>query len=309
MPYVESQTQEFLDQLNSSNGPPLESLSPEDARGVLESVQESIEYEDFGTKVEVYDTPHGTTVTVVKPKKMTKELKPGFMFVHGGGWILGDFDTHERLITDIVLESGFVGIYLDYSRSPEKQFPTAINELSDSAVWVHENAESFGVDKDRMAVVGNSVGGNMSAVLALLTKDLDLFRCQVLLWPVTSAGMKTKSYKDFAKGYFLTADMMKWFWNSYADKDQKKHEMASVLTANIDKLQGLPPALIITAENDVLRDEGEAYAAALNKADVPVISVRYDGMIHDFGLLNPLSEIPAVRMMLKQVADMLKMYC
>lgn len=174
-----------------------------------------------------------------------------------------------------------------------------------------EYGEKINVDGSRLAVVGNSAGGNMAAVVSLMAKQkgIPALRCQILLWPVTRAQFDTDSYHQFAEGHFLTRNMMKWFWDSYApDKAQRKDIYASPLNATPDQLRGLPPALVQTAELDVLRDEGEAYARLLDAAGVEVTSTRYNGLIHDYGLLNPLAHVPAVHSAIHRAGRALKHY-
>ena len=210
--------------------------------------------------------------------------------------MLGDFPTHQRLIRDLVVGSGAVAVYVDYP-SPEAHYPTAINQAYAATRWVAEHGQQIGVDGKRLGVAGNSVGGNMAAVVALKAKEAGTpaLRFQLLLWPVTDASFETASYKQFAEGHFLTTGMMKWFWDNYTTDAKAREQIYAPLRATTEQLQGLPPALVQTAEFDVLRDEGEAYARKLNAAGVPVTSVRYNGMIHDYGLLNPLSQVPAVK--------------
>jgi acetyl esterase/lipase len=220
------------------------------------------------------------------------------MFFHGGGWVLGDFPTHQRLVRDLVIYSGAAAVFVNYTPSPEAQFPVAINEAYAGTKWVSENGGEIGVDGKRLAVVGNSVGGNMAAATALMAKDKNGpdIKLQVLLWPVTNADFETGSYNQFATGRFLTKNMMKWFWDNYTTSaDDRKNIYASPLQATENQLKELPPAVIQTAENDVLRDEGEAYARKLDNAGVAVTLTRYEGLIHDYGLLNPLAAIPAVQ--------------
>jgi acetyl esterase/lipase len=249
-------------------------------------------------------------LTIVRPAGVTATL-PVFMFFHGGGWVLGDYPTHERLIRDIVAESGVVAVYVDYTPSPEAQFPTAINQAYAATKWVAKSGHEINVDGSRLAVVGNSVGGNMAAVVAHMAKDQGgpALRLQVLMWPVTDAYFETESYEQYAEGRFLTRNMMKWFWDNYTtDPNERSEIYASPLRAMTEELQGLPPALVLTAGNDVLRDEGEEYARKLDVAGVDVTAVRYEGMIHDWGLLNPISQVPAVRASLRQVAAELKQH-
>lgn len=225
--------------------------------------------------------------------------------------MLGDYPTHERLIRDLVVGSGAAAVYVDYTPSPEAQFPTAINQAYAATRWVAENGKQIGVDGSRLAVVGNSVGGNMAAVVAIKAKEAGTpkLRFQALLWPVTDANFNNGSYNQFAEGHFLTRNMMQWFWDSYTTDPRQRNDIhASPLRASLDQLKGLPPALVQTAEMDVLRDEGEAYARKLEAAGVPVTAVRYNGMIHDFGLLNVLSQVPGTRSALDQAAQAIKQH-
>ncbi|WP_421547068.1 alpha/beta hydrolase [Pseudomonas sp. QD4] len=310
-PGVEHQTQAFLDALAAGGGKPLEHLSPKDARAVLSGAQASVKVDLSGVEVSsrsIQVAGQPVQLKIVRPAKVRGEL-PVFMFFHGGGWVLGDYPTHERLIHDLVLGSGAVAVYVDYTASPEARYPTAINQAYAATRWVAEHGREIGVDSRRLAVAGNSVGGNMAAVVALMAKEQKTpdLRFQLLLWPVTNARFDSPSYQQFAEGHFLTRGMMNWFWDSYTSDPQQRAEIhASPLQASIEQLRGLPPALVQTAEFDVLRDEGEAYARKLDSAGVAVTAVRYNGMIHDFGLLNPLSRIPEVQAAVRQAAAELK---
>ena len=310
-PQIFSEVRSFLEGLNSGDGDPIETLSPAEARQVLTGAQESVTVDTTGiTEQQRTITQDGYEVTihVVKPEQVS-EGAPVFLFIHGGGWVLGDYPTHRRLVRDLVVHSGAVAVFPDYTPSPEAKYPTAINEIYAVLQWVAENGREIGVDGTRLAVVGNSVGGNMSAVMALMAKAKGgpALKLQVLLWPVTDADFTTGSYRLFANGRFLTTNMMKWFWDNYLpDTSQRKEIYASPLQATAEDLRGLPPALIQTAENDVLRDEGEAYARKLEEVGVPVTLTRYGGMIHDYGLLNPLAEVPAVQTALLQAAAVIK---
>ena len=310
-PNVDRHIAEFLDGLNSSGGKPMEQLSPQDARTVLESLQKSVTVPlapaDISEKtINVDGRP--LTLTIVRPAGV-KGILPVFMFFHGGGWVLGDFPTHERLVRDLVAASGAVGVFPNYTRSPEARYPTAINQMYGATKWVAENGASIQVDGERLAVVGNSVGGNAAGVISLMAKDKGgpAIRLTVMMWPVTDANFETGSYSELAEGHFLSRNMMKWFWDNYApDVRQRREIYASPLQATIAQLKGLPPTLIQVAENDVLRDEGEAYARKLDSAGVDVTHVRYDGLIHDWGLLNPISQLPGVRASLLQVGQALQ---
>jgi acetyl esterase len=310
-PGVEHNTQAFLEALAAGGGKPLEQLSPKDARAVLAGAQSSVKVDLSGVDVSERSIKVGeqdVTLKIVRPAKVKGEL-PVFMFFHGGGWVLGDYPTHQRLIRDLVVGSGAVAVYVDYTPSPQAHYPTAINQAYAATRWVAEHGKEIGVDGKRLAVAGNSVGGNMAAVVALMAKEqkTPALRFQLLMWPVTNAQFDTPSYQQFAEGHFLTKGMMNWFWDNYTtDAAERAQIHASPLQASAEQLRGLPAALVQTAELDVLRDEGEAYARHLDAAGVPVTAVRYNGMIHDFGLLNPLSQIPEVKAAVRQAALELK---
>lgn len=310
---VEHNTQAFLDALNAGTGKPLEQLSPKDARAVLSGAQAGVKLTlpkaEVSEKIIQVDG-QAINLTIVRPAGVKGEL-PAFMFFHGGGWVLGDFPTHERLVRDLVAGSGAVAVFVNYTPSPEAHYPVAINQAYAATKWVAEHGKQINVDGKRLAVAGNSVGGNMAAVVALMAKDkgTPAIRFQALLWPVTDASFETASYNQFAEGHFLTKNMMKWFWDNYTtDAGQRNEIYASPLRATTAQLKGLPPALVQTAEADVLRDEGEAYARKLDAAGVPVTAVRYNGMIHDYGLLNVVSQVPAVRSAMLQVSEELKQH-
>ncbi|SPO55938.1 Alpha/beta hydrolase fold-3 domain protein [Pseudomonas sp. JV551A1] len=312
-PGVETTTQAFLQALEAGGGKPLETLSPKDARAVLTGAQASVNVDVSGIQVErrtIAVDGQALEIRVVRPQGAKGEL-PVFMFFHGGGWVLGDYPTHERLIHDLVLGSGAAAVYVDYTPSPEAKFPTAINQAYAATRWVAENGRQIGVDGKRLAVVGNSVGGNMAAVVALKAKEAGTpkLRFQALLWPVTDANFNNGSYNQFAEGHFLTRNMMQWFWDSYTSDPRQRDDIhASPLRASLEQLKGLPPALVQTAEMDVLRDEGEAYARKLGAAGVPVTAVRYNGMIHDFGLLNVLGQVPGTRSAMDQAAQAIRQH-
>lgn len=308
-PGVEHSTQAFLEALAKGGGQPLETLSPADARQVLVGAQK-------GAKLPAAEVSEKTiavdgksvVLNIVRPAG-AKGVLPAFVFVHGGGWILGDFPTHERFVRDLVADSGAVGVFVNYTPSPEARYPVAINEIYAATQWVADNGAQINVDGNRLAIVGNSVGGNMATVVALMAKakGAPTLRSQVLFWPVTNANFENASYDEFANGHFLTKGMMKWFWDAYTtDPKQRQEIYASPLLAAPEQLKGLPPTLIQTAEKDVLRDEGEAYARKLDAAGVSVVATRYNGMIHDFGLLNVLADVPATRAALHQASEELK---
>jgi acetyl esterase/lipase len=311
-PGVERNVQGFLNTLEAGGGKPLEQLSPVDARAALVGLQASAKLTlppvDVSQKVIKIDGKD-INLTIVRPAGVSGIL-PAFMFFHGGGWILGDFPTHERLVRDLVAGSGAVAVFVNYTPSPEARYPVAINEAYAATKWVAEHGAEIGVDGKRLAVAGNSVGGNMATAVALMAKEkgTPALRAQVLFWPVTNANLENTSYDAFANGYFLTKGMMKWFWDAYTTNPAQRQEiLVSPLLATPEQLKGLPPTLIQTAEKDVLRNEGEAYARKLDSAGVTVVSIRYNGMIHDFGLINALSDVPATRAAITHASEELKM--
>jgi acetyl esterase/lipase len=301
----------FLKVLNSSGAPPLETLPPLEAREVLVNAQASAPVDMSG--IEESDKSIGADgykieLKVVRPKGVKGRL-PVFIFIHGGGWVLGDYPTHKRMVRDLVVLTGFAGVFVNYTRTPDARYPQAINEIYAATRWVAEHGAEIEVDGKNLAVVGNSVGGNMTAVTALKAKEKGgpNIKLHIMMWPVTNANFDTESYKQFGEKRFLTTPLMKWMWDLYTrDPDQRKEIYASPLQATVEQLRGLPPALIQVAESDILRDEGEAYGRKLDEAGVKVTTARYDGMIHDFGLLNGLAEEPAVRSLFEHAAAELK---
>lgn len=310
-PQIFRQVREFLKGLNSGTGKPIEELSPVAARQVLTGAQQSVTVDYSGieeAEKTIKQNGQSITIHIVKPKGVKGNI-PVFMFFHGGGWVLGDYPTHRRLVRDLVVESGAAAVFVDYTPSPEAHYPVAINQAYAATEWVAAHGNEIGVNGKDLAVVGNSVGGNMAAVVSLMAKDRKgpAIRIQVLLWPVTNANFETASYKEFAEGRFLTKNMMVWFWDNYTtDPAERAQIYASPLLASTEQLKGLPPALVQTAENDVLRDEGEAYARKLDEAGVPVTLTRYGGLIHDYGLLNPLAHVTAVKTAMLEAAAVLK---
>jgi acetyl esterase/lipase len=311
-PHIDSGTKAVLKVLNSG-GAPVESLSKEDARNVLVTVQNSVKVDLSGIEEsEKTINADGYTVklNIVRPEGVTETL-PVFIFVHGGGWILGDYPTHKRMVRDLVVLSGAAAVFVNYTPSPEAQYPQAINEIYAATKWVAEYGSEINVDGKRLAVVGNSVGGNMTGVTALMAKEKggpDI-KLQILMWPVTDTNFETESYQKYGEDRFLSASLMKWMFDQYTtDADERKETHLAILRNSVENLKGLPPALIQVAENDILRDEGEAYGRKLDEAGVKVTTVRYNGMIHDFGLLNPLAALPTVRSLFEHAAAELKKY-
>lgn len=298
-PMLEASTQTFIDRLKGA--PPIPSLSLADARGALASVANSAG-EDLpdatirDTMLPVGPTGH-TNVRIIRPLNAPGIL-PAVVYIHGGGWVLGDVTTHDRLTRELAVGARAALIFVDYDRSPEARFPIALEQGYAVAKYVADHANELMVDTARLVIAGDSVGGNMTAVIALMAKERrgPQFAAQLLFYPVTDASMSTGSYDEFADGPWLTKPSMAWFWDQYLpDKEKRSDIHASPLQASVEQLGGLPPTLLIVDENDVLRDEGEAYGRKLAQAGVAVTSVRYNGTIHDFMILTRLARTPAVR--------------
>ena len=312
-PRLSPGTKEFLKILNSPAPPELEKMPPTEARKVLEGAQASVEVDLSGideTEKTINADGYEILLNIVRPAGARGKL-PVFMFIHGGGWVLGDYPTHRRLVRDLVVSSGFAAAFVNYTRTPDAQFPQAINEIYAATKWVAENGDEINVDGQNLAVVGNRVGGNMTAVTTLLAKEKGgpEIKLQILMWPIVDADFETESYQQFGQDRFLTTPLMKWMYDMYIPEPENRKDIhASPLQATIEQLKGLPPALIQVAESDVLRDEGEAYGRKLDEAGVPVTVVRYNGMIHDFGLLNGLATLPQVRSLFEQAGAELKKY-
>ncbi|MGX5769736.1 alpha/beta hydrolase [Microbacterium trichothecenolyticum] len=247
-------------------------------------------------------------VRIVKPAGAAAPL-PVVLYVHGGGWVLGNAGTHDRLVRELATGAQAAVVFVEYDRSPEAKHPVAIEQAYATARWVTETGDQKGLDASRLAVAGDSVGGNMAAVLSILAKKRGdvAFIHQSLYYPVTDARMDTVSYREFAEGFHLRADAMAWFWDNYLpDISQRSDVTASPLQAPTDELKGLPETFLIVDENDVLRDEGEAYGRKLIDAGVPTTLVRYDATIHDFMMLNPLRASAASTAAIEQAIHILR---
>jgi acetyl esterase len=309
-PHLSLAVKAFLRPMNAG-GPGVESLSEQDARNLLINLQASVKVDLSGIdESEKTITQDGYTVklTIVRPKGNKKKL-PVFIFTHGGGWVLGDYPTHKRLVRDLVVASEYAAVFVHYTLSPEAHYPQAINEIYAAAKWVSAHGDEINVDGKNMAAVGNSAGGNMTTVLCMLAKDKGGpgIKLQILMWPATDTSFTEDSYEEYGRERFLTIPLMKWSWDRYImDTIQRKEKYASPLKASLEELKDLPPALIQVAENDILRDEGEAYGRKLEQAGVNVLSVRYNGMIHDFGMLNGLAETAQVKGLIELAAAELK---
>jgi acetyl esterase len=288
---LEPAAQEFA--AATADPPYLFDLGPVEGRKTVDEVQSG---EVEMPEVEIKDTtipdgPSGpVSIRILRPEG-SQGLLPVILYTHGAGWVFGNSHTHDRLVRELAVGTGAAVVFPNYSLSPEARYPTAIEEIYSVLEWVAEHGADEDLDGARVAVAGDSVGGNMTAAVTLMAKQRSgpELRAQVLFYPVTDASFDTASYHEFAQGYFLRRDAMQWFWDQYTtDEDERAEITSSPLRATTDDLAELPKALVITGEADVLRDEGEAYATKLREAGVDVTATRYEGIIHDFVMLNAL---------------------
>jgi acetyl esterase len=303
---LEPTAQAFIDSLG---GPPLSQLSPADAHKVLTDLQsQPIELQDAQIEDVVWPIgPTGETrIRIVRPAAAgATDVLPVILYTHGGGWVLGDKITHDRLVREIANGVGATVVFVDYVNAPEAKYPTQQEQAYASLLYTVEHADELRIDPSRLAIVGDSVGGHMAALVTLMAKQRGgpKIRFQVLFYPVTDSMSDNESYRKFAKGPWLTADSAKYFFEQEGFTGNETD--AWPLRASVDDLRGLPDALIIV-DDDVLRDEGEAYADKLAQAGVRVTSVRYNETMHDFVMLNPLANTPATRAAIQQAIDALK---
>ncbi|MFJ2755183.1 alpha/beta hydrolase [Nocardioides sp. NPDC087217] len=295
---LEPAAQAFVDA--TSTPPFLYELPPEEGRKVVDSVQDTpIEKPDIDEEwVEITGGPTGSVrLRILKPLGVDGDL-PVILYVHGAGWVFGNAHTHDRLVRDLAIGSNAAVVFPEYDRSPEVGYPVAIEQSYAAAQWVTTEGGDKGLDTTRIAVSGDSVGGNMAIALGLLAKsrgDVQFLK-QVLFYPVTNAAFDTESYEEFEVGYFLSREGMKWFWDQYTtDEAQRAESTASPLRASLEELAGLPDTLIITAGADVLRDEGEAFAARLREAGVKAANARFGGIVHDFAMVNSLHDTESAK--------------
>ncbi|MGW5224434.1 alpha/beta hydrolase [Nocardia niigatensis] len=306
---LEPAAQQFVEA--TANPPYLYQLPPEEGRKAVDSVQDSPIFKPEVDEewVTVEGGPTGSVrARIVKPRGATGPL-PVIIYTHGAGWVFGDAHTHDRLVRDLAVGAHAAAVFPEYDRSPEVRYPVANEQSYRVAQWVGALGAEKGLDASRIAIAGDSVGGNMAIALTLMAKERGdvSFVQQVLFYPVTDANFDTESYEKFAEGYFLTREGMRWFWDQYTTSAEDRAQItASPLRATTEQLTSLPPALVITAENDVLRDEGEAFAGKLRAAGVPVTQVRYGGIIHDFVMVNAMHDTHAATAAVAQAVSVLK---
>ncbi|MEO6922392.1 MAG: alpha/beta hydrolase [Bryocella sp.] len=303
---LEAHAREYMRRLVEEGGKPLPELTIEDARRYMRESQTGTLDMDL---VEMENAQvDGISVSIVRPKSSDSDL-PALLYIHGGGWTLGGLDTHARILQVLALEAGVTIVVPEYSLSPEARFPIALEQCYTVAKWMQAEGAKHRIDTSRMAVAGDSAGGNLAAALALLATERGevAFRLQVLLCPPLQASSESDSYAEFADGLNLTREAMEWFWAQYVpDREQRRNPLVSPLLADLAALSLVPPALIVTAECDVLRDDGERYAQRLSEAGVATTAVRFLGTLHNFPVIDNLQKSGASIAALHLIADALK---
>jgi len=309
-PYLDSVTQNFIDNLHIEK--PLYEMSPDNARDFLSTLQRKYHFDIDAEveNVEIFDDEIGSiSVKLVRPENCTEEILPLIIYCHGGGWVIGDFETYDMTVKTIANCTKSAVAFVEYSRAPEFPYHHALNQVYKTVEYLYENADKYKLDREHIAIAGDSAGGNLATVTAMKIKKANKIKLcfQVLIYPVCDAEMKTESYREFKNGPWLSKKAMEWFWDSYTgEKDIKKEIFVSPLKAELEDLKGLPTTLVITGENDVLRDEGEEYARKLIEANVDTACVRINNTFHDFMMLNALRDSKATKAGYKLVCKFLK---
>jgi acetyl esterase len=295
---LDPQAQAFLDQVATMNLPPLNTMSVEQARQVAAALSEMHGAPEPVGSVDnlVIPGPASEIPIRVYTPEQSGPL-PVLVYCHGGGWVVGDLESHDAVCRALANAAGCLVASVEYRLAPEHKFPAAAEDAYAATRWMAENAGQIAGDPQRIAVGGDSAGGNLAAAVALMARDRGgpQLTCQLLIYPLTESACETVSCQENGEGYFLTLEMLRWFWNHYLGSDaDRRNPYAAPLRAR--DLRGLPPALVLTAEFDPLRDEGEAYATRLRAAGVQVQCKRYDGMIHGFFSMGGLLDQARVAM-------------
>lgn len=308
---IEPKTWAFVEKIKKAGGKPLYDLPVQEGRKIFDKLQAlsndkpDVDVQDYVVK---RDANAEVSIRIVRPKG-SKEALPVVMFYHGAGWVFGDYQTHGRLVRELAVGAHAAVVFVQYTLAPEAQYPTQIEEGYAAMKYVFEHGKQLNLDTSHFVVAGDSVGGNMAIAMTLMAKQRGGPRIdyQVLIYPVTDSNFENSSYTEFAEGPWLTKKAMQWFWDNYLPNKEKRKEItASPLQATTEQLKGLPPALVINGECDVLRDEGEAYEHKLNAAGVPVTGIRHHGTIHDFMMLNDLADTPACRNAIDTITNHLR---
>ena len=295
-PVLEPAAQQFADA--NAKPPQLYELPVDQGRKIVDSVQDG---DIPAPPVDITDLTIGggpsgqVSIKLFRPQGASGVL-PVLLFTHGAGWVFGDAHTHGRLVAELATRAGATAVFTNYSLSPEAKYPSALEEIYAALEWIAGHGAEQGLDPARIAVAGDSVGGNMTTAITIMAKQRGgpQIAAQLLYYPVTNASFDTGSYQQFATHYWLTRQGMQWYWDQYTtDPAARAQITASPLRASLADLAGLPPAMIIVGEADPLRDEGEAYAAKLRQAGVPVTAVRYQGIIHGFVMVNAMRDTHA----------------
>jgi len=310
---LSKKTKKFLTAFNALKSTAAVNLSVTDARKAFADLQTSGEVDYSGIEESELSMDSGgykIKLNILRPANREGTL-PFFVFIHGGGWVLGDYPSQKRMVRDLVVQSGTAGIFVNYTRSPEAKYPRALDEISATLDWLSKNGHNHSLDGTRMALVGNSAGANMviaSAIRALENKGPEI-KLQILMWPVTSYTASWKSYDKYGNDRFLTSQKMKWMFDNYTNDEQALNSIyISPVLADRKRLKKLPPTLIQVAEADILRDQGEKFGRKLDQAGVKVTTIRYNGMIHDFGMLNPLANLTQVKSLITHASAELQKY-
>lgn len=285
---LEPDARAYIERLLREGGKPLPQLSVEAARQYMRDVQ-TTPLEHPSIAVEVVNVP-GLCLTIVRPAKAQGPI-PAVLYLHGGGWVLGGIETHARIVRELALRSDAALVFPQYALSPEEHFPVAVEQCYTAARWIESHGAQHDIDGERIALAGDSAGGNLAAAVALLAAQsgVPAIRLQVLLCPALQASFETGSYEEFAEGLNLTREAMEWFWSQYLPDDAARVQpAASPLRASLEDIAKVAPAVIITAECDILRDDGELYARRLIEAGVKVTAVRLMGTVHNFPVIDDL---------------------